>query len=1287
MGKIKRSSEKNNYKQEPGGSGGRVTFPDFYVAGWGDLFQIVRLFDMLLKEVVINGFKSFADRTKLEMGPGVTCIVGPNGCGKSNIVDSIRWVLGEQRAKALRGGKMQDVIFQGTDRRKPLPQCEVSLVFTDCEAQLGTNFNEVEITRRQTRDGGGDYFINGKPCRLKDIQRLFMDTGIGHSSYSFMMQGQIDQILSANPAERRAIFEEAAGITRYKAQRKEALSKLALVDQNLSRVTDVIEEVGRQIGSLKRQASKALRYKRLKHRLTHLELAYNGYQYAKRHAVIRDLEIKVENLRKIVTETQEDLSMRESSLDQRKAERAEVYQQMQDAQQAVYDLRSEKENAENQAEFASIRRQDISGRIEDVTREVEALQIQLEEVTGRTRSTEESKREAQELVGASDEIFRSRNAEFQSIMARLADAERQLSQMKQDLLIKEGNITRLRSQTTSCEVELKTFQVKHAGLADGLFQLNEERIVAESRLAELNLVLERKQREAAMAAEAVETAKAETLRLRDVFKQLQRDIQDKDREVARLSAQLATLESLQQRFEGFSDGAKAILQGKLDAVLPRQSFRPFSSLLNVDEAWTSALEVLLGSNAEAIVLDEVQFVLPLLAGLEEGRFGRACLKISGASPVLTESTNVPEWLIPANTKVQARHPEAAKLIQDFLAGCYFCEDLGAFLRFWQENPDFKFLYVATPRGELVDYRGLILGGYSRKGGKETSFIQREAQIKKLRETIAVENENLTQLNERAMQLQAEMEQAERVVEEKRALQVELGEELSSLRSEVRNAESGLNQKNEAIGRQQRQLEELESSRADMERRMEKARNEMQAAEQTIEEGRSAIASKEEEINRLRAERDNHQEVLAEVRLDLAEKRQRLDMLDRGLNEAEHQRRDLEIRISRRKQELDTMREQIVQLERDSLVNQERAAEIEKTLAVTVQSLQKHKARLNELENQIQSADEHLSSLRAQQRERESILNGNEIKLAEERSQVQFVIEKVQTEYEMDVTSIDWKQELWKADEEFETKVRLEDLDDEEEISVKPKQKRGEPTEQDLAAMEDTNWDEIAREIRHLRDRINSLGAVNLVAIEEYAELKERFDFLNSQSQDLWNSKNELLKAIDEINETSQTLFQETFSQIRKNFVFTFEKLFGGGFADLQLIEAEDVLDSGIEITARPPGTKLQTLSLLSGGQRTMTAVALLFAIYMVKPSPFCVLDELDAPLDDANIGRFTEMLRQFTRYSQFLVITHNKRTVAAADQIYGVTMQERGVTKLISMRFNRETGNTEEIAEGAAAGK
>ncbi|MGA2052670.1 MAG: chromosome segregation protein SMC, partial [Opitutales bacterium] len=317
----------------------------------------------------------------------------------------------------------------------------------------------------------------------------------------------------------------------------------------------------------------------------------------------------------------------------------------------------------------------------------------------------------------------------------------------------------------------------------------------------------------------------------------------------------------------------------------------------------------------------------------------------------------------------------------------------------------------------------------------------------------------------------------------------------------------------------------------------------------------------------------------------------------------------------------------------------------------------------------------------EQRQHESDLHSHEVKLTEERSQAAFLEDKVRTEHQLDIREIHWTRELWLADEQFETRVRLDDLDEEGEIAPRPKRPRGEPAAADLAALENTDWEPVIREIKDLRDRLAGLGAVNLVAIEEYTALKERHDFLKTQSDDLWKSKEELIKAIDEINQTSLQLFQDTFEQIRKNFRFTFEKLFGGGEADLQLVQAEDVLDSGVDIVARPPGTKLRSLSLLSGGQKTMTALALLFAIYMVKPSPFCVLDELDAPLDDANIGRFTSMLLDFTRYSQFLVVTHNKRTIAAAQTIYGVTMLERGVTKLVSMRLNQEGDAVAHAAE------
>ncbi|MGE9297018.1 MAG: chromosome segregation SMC family protein, partial [Puniceicoccales bacterium] len=744
---------------------------------------------MFLKEIVINGFKSFADRTSVHLDPGVTCIVGPNGCGKSNIVDAIRWVLGEQSAKALRGTKMHDVIFQGTDRRKPLPSCEVSLTFADCEAELGTNFNEVEITRKVDREGGSDYFLNGKRCRLRDIHNLFMDTGVGRASYSFMMQGQIDQILSSNPQERRTIFEEAAGITKYKADRKEALNKLALVDQNLSRVTDVIDEVSRQIGSLKRQASKALRYQRFKHRLTHLDLAYNGHFYAKRVSVIEDLQQRSAGLRVIVDQAEAKLKEEESALERRRVERGEVNASLQETQQTVFDLRSEKENAESQAEFAAIREKDVAERIENLKQEVAALEKQIEEMATKAQTAAESKAEAQKIVDSSDEVFRGKNEEFQKILSQLNDNERQLGRAKQELLVREGAVTRLRQQSTSLEVDLKTFQVKHAGLGDTLHELKDQQTVLEQRVQDIAAAQQRKEKESTAAGEAVEAARAETQRLRTEFRDLQKDISDCDREVARGQAQLSTLEGLQQRFEGFSAGAKAILKGELGELTPKEKFRPLSAVVDADEDYTSALETLLGGSAESINLDHYDDALPILRELEDKRIGRAVLQV-GIRTDIYENADLPDWIVPAEKVIQPKKEDYAELVHDFFQGCFFVETLDEFLEYWKTNPGFNFLFVATKNNELVDHRGLVYGGYNKKG-KDDSFLKRDQQIRKLKAQIEIDNERLTTLNEKALQLSADMETAEQTVEQKRSHQQEIVSEMSSLKADARTAQQSL----------------------------------------------------------------------------------------------------------------------------------------------------------------------------------------------------------------------------------------------------------------------------------------------------------------------------------------------------------------------------------------------------------------------------------------------------------------------------------------------------------------
>lgn len=1233
---------------------------------------------MYLKEVTFNGFKSFADKTRIHLEPGITCIVGPNGCGKSNIVDAIRWVLGEKSAKALRGGNMQDVIFAGTDKRKPLSMCEVSLLFGDCESALGTGFHEVEIKRRVSVDGKSDYFINGKACRLKDIQNLFMDTGIGQQSYSFMAQGQIDQILSANPSERRSIFEEAAGITRYKTQRKEALSKLELVEQNLSRVSDVIEEVGRQIGSLKRQASKALRFQRTKHRLTHLDLAYNGFRYVKLEEAIAGLEAREHDFRTNHSSKKEALRSTEELIAALRAQVNELNANIQSRQQGIFELRGEKENAEVQAKYLlETRCNDLQVRIGEIEAELAEIQSHCETLERKANENVSFKQEQLNLVGSSDEIVKQRNDELLQLQTRLSETERSWNESRQDLLMHEGSITRLRSNCTTIEVELSKYQERHAHLTEQLYKLNTEREQFQQQIVEIQKTLEVRQSENARELSALEEEKQNLSKSLGDFRQLQSDIQNQDRELTRRTAQLRLLEDLQEKMEGFNEGAKAILKGKLSEQISPDNCQLLSKDLSIPNEYTTAMETLLGGAADTLVVQENVDVTAIFNELVRHEHGKATLQIPVSLPNYIHATGIPEFLVPAEKVVSTNNEKLRAPLAQFLANCYFAPNLSDFLNYWKNNPDFQFLFVATQHGELIDPRGIIYGGQG-KTGNNASFLQRSNDIRTLKQEITEKQKTLDQLHEQREKLQTTLNELEEKIEERRARSIEIGQEVSTLQAEERAAQQRIEQNNREKEKSEKDLSDFEHTGEVSRQKLQVAQAALAEAEQTIESKRAQIAEYEQQIAQCRGELEQRRESLSEVRFELQEKKQRLEILERGLNEIEQQKRDASNRSARLYQELDRNRAQVEEAKTEATARQNRAVELTQQLEMLQSLLTQEKQQHDEILAQVTEKEHRISGERDQMQTLANELNKIEITLTSERNQCHFIREKFETDYQINIVDIDWKKELWEADTEFITRVNLDELEEGSEPEAKTKH-RGDPTDEDFAAMDNTDWSPIIDEIKNLRERLHSMSDnVNLNAIAEYVELRERYNFLKTQSDDLWKSKEELLKAIDEINSTSLELFKNTFEQIRKNFHFTFEKLFGGGFADLQLLASDDPLDSGIEIIARPPGTKLRSLTLLSGGQKTMTAVSLLFAIYMVKPSPFCVLDELDAPLDEANIGRFTDIVRQFTQYSQFLVVSHSKRTIATADNIYGATMQERGVTRLISMRFNRETGEAVE---------
>lgn len=1238
---------------------------------------------MHLKELRINGFKSFGDPTKLIFDRGVTAVVGPNGCGKSNIADAIRWVLGEQSAKALRGGKMQDVIFEGAEKRKPLQICEVALTFTDCEEQLGIQFNEIEITRRVSRDGQSDYYINGKACRLKDIQQVFMDTGVGRTSYSIMAQGQIDQILSSNPNERRAIFEEAAGITKYKSQRKEALSKLGAVETNLNRLNDVVDEVQRQINSLRRQASKALRFKRIRFRLQHLDLAHHGYQFDLLRGAISEMEERLRVLTGLVERQRVDLGRKEGEIEQKKSERTEANQRLQEVQQAVFDLRSRKEQAENKGRLADARSSDLDGRIGEAENEILSIESQLGEIAKRAEGSAQIKQEQLHMVGSSDEVFQLRSQEVASVQKQMTEAEQFLEREKHSLMRYENDVARARNQSSMTEVNLKSDQMRQASLEGEIADVAADSQSVLDTLASVQESVERVQQEAAMANEAVTTAQETVAASREGFSGLQKKIQEVDRSLAQSTARLRLLQQLEEKLEGFSDGAKAFLQGKLDHALGENSRKPVTQHVNVPEEFTRAVEALLGAAVDGVAVQDPSAALSVIELLEQQKLGKACIQF----PVVSTGNNgssLPTFLKSAVSLLDCEEEEGeTHPLKSLLAESYYTESAGDFIQFWRENPDFAFAHVATAKGELIDRRGLIFGGFAKAQG--SSILKRSGEIQELSADVADHQKKLKVLRKEAEDQQTHLVEAEKSVEAVRNALMGIGQKRSSLQAEAKGLERT---REEVLNR----IKKLENERASIQQRQEKSQADLARisaqlteAEQLLEGQRQKIGQCDGLLHELRDEREKKRESLSEVRYELAEKRQRLEVLDRNMVEMEQRKRELQQTLESRRVEIRVTREQIASLLQEKETQQGEAGRATAALAEMQARVEEVRVSFAALDTEITAIEKGVSESRQQTEVQQRELNQIEVRLAEQRSKIGFIQEEARREYQVELTGLDWQVMLWHADGEPEGGHPL-DLEEEEELGErKPADKKQPITPEDRKALAGTDWGPVKTEIQALRSRIQSMGPVNLVAIEEYGELKERFTFLTEQRDDLVKARDELVKAIDEINVRSQTQFQDIFEQIRKNFIYTFRTLFAGGIADLQLLAAEDVLDSGVEIVAQPPGTKLKSIFLLSGGQKTMTAVGLLFAIYMVKPSPFCVLDELDAPLDEANIVRFTTMLKQFVSKSQFIIITHNKRTISEASTIFGVTMEEKGVSKVVSMKFNRDKGEAVEAEALAAA--
>lgn len=1239
---------------------------------------------MRLKTLEIHGFKSFADKTLFDFHPGVTGIVGPNGCGKSNVVDAIRWVLGETSAKALRGGEMSDVIFNGTDRRKPVGMAEVTLTFADCEEALGVDYNEVAINRRVFRDGKSEYRLNGTQCRLKDIHELFMDTGIGRSAYSIMEQGKIDQLLSSKPEDRRAVFEEAAGITKFKGQKKEALRKLEYTEANLVRITDIIEEVKRQMNSLSRQASKARRFQSLLGDVRVLDTHFSHRRFVEFSAEqgeltnsVNALALDADRLHKEIHQREQDIVTARDSLQSLESEMAE-------RRAEVMALQNEADSAENRIKFNQERSTELEALINQHSEDINTTGENLHRQEDNLKTTSEA------LISMEANIARQREQlkEHQEKNAHLKEektrVENELRQLHAQSNQSESTLLNVQAQLKSNLSQIETDRERNAQLVREIDGLEQDRNAKAEEKTQL-------ERSIIAKTEALETAQQELTSIENQHQEaradsesLQKQVRELHRELSQKQSRLQVLEQLVAKGEGLQKGTQSVLKGLNQPDFFKNGVRGIlSSYIETETRFIPAVEAALGNHLQAIIVSDPAMAESMVHTLTKDKMGVASIvpeqyiATSSGSQMMTVPEGAIGWAL---DKVKS-HERARPLVESLLANVLIVETLPDALRM---RADLGGTAFATTDGAFVSVEGVIHGGSA--GDGSASILQRQNEIKELQVETGTMAAHLAAREQEGERLATAIKELNIAKEEKREAVQQGRISKSTLEGQLKLVERELVQmknKLDSVGWEQGELfkrqETIESLVAELESKRvvtEQELNERKARRGELETQQLESSRREQEAS----------EVYNELRTNLAVEERSFQNLQQQKEPIATRMRELRELIERRENEVASYRQRITKAEAETSILSDEIVIKRQTAAETGNGIAQLSEQRGERAEAVYDCEEALKTARnslskcADQKGREEIKITQidlRIESLEEITLQRYQI-RLET-FEPDVHSLLAAIEDQKKAHNRRGKRKSDDESDAEENEAESKEVvvMSDDDEIDLdmeISLEDgPDWDFVESVVVELRQRLDSMGPVNLDAIQEFEELEERHTFLQTQHDDLVNSKAELLLIINEINTKTAVMFADTFEQVRKNFKFMFRELFGEkGQANLVMVDDEDPLESGIDVIAKPPGKKLQSITLLSGGERSMTAVALLFAIYMVKPSPFCVLDELDAPLDESNIGRFVGMLDRFIDQSQFVIVTHNKRTMNRCDVMYGITMEEFGVSKPVGMRLSAE---------------
>lgn len=1174
---------------------------------------------MHLKKLELHGFKSFADKTEILFDQGVTCVVGPNGCGKSNISDSIRWVLGERSAKMLRGSKMEDVIFNGTDFRKSVAMAEVSLTIDNTDRGLPIDYQEVTLTRRLYRSGESEYYINRTLCRLKDLQDLILDTGIGSNSYSMIEQGRIDYVLNADAEERRFLIEEAAGISKFKVKKEEAIRKLERTEQNLLRLNDIVQEVHKNIQYAERQAKRAEKYKEQLELLKALEIKKSFFDLQVLDQEQQALEEKRQSCQGQIEQIESQKQQKRRDQEEQEALLKQVNHRYGEQESKRYGIRSQIDQIAQQLRFDQEKKVEFATRRGENQQEESQLNDQL------IKGEQELAFKKAELQGLGDEKtqgiaqLKESETKFQQFQQNIENLKSQLQQSRLEAFEIASEVTRLRNDYHRSLAFLQTSGEQKTKLKNNFERFDHEKHEWELRKKahETDIVsLEMKLR---AIEQEIGRLEEDERRLKTEFEQALSEKEALQQKTHEKSAQLEMLKEL----DASSEVNKEKLLSKA-AHLHQEFIGSMREVVRAKNGYELALEAALGIFAQSLIVEDVSTAKQLLTQLSQEKISNLTVLIRSQQQSQAVAVGQSNARLIDFVEIKPAYQETIRtLLQDVeVVEALNLEELDQWLS-------------ASLTRRVVTRDGIALGPgaqiFFRHGVPlEQSFFQRGKLIEDLQNNLNELRQSFEKNTETMARL--DTERAER--ETRLSLLQEEGLDIKIQRESHESLSQGVEERLETYGRE---LAILKSEMGDLE---------IQEAEESqkkaiCEEQLNQLSQKEQRVREVQdqllreveSEEKKRDEALRQVtewkaKLDHLQDRNRL--LDETLQFLSEGDRRARLRIESLKQEMERIIEKEIKLEEEDARLTLQAGRLEEELRELEVTMELTRQEKNRTESEVTALQETLQNFTSSQQQLQDSLHQFEMKGMDYNYQRKTLLERMEQSYH----------------------IRLLELNREE------------------YALQAEDKESVETKISELKNKVETIGAVNLLAIEEYDELKKRYDFLMSQKQDLEQAREELLEAIRKINRTTKSLFDETFANVQRTFQEYYHLLFRGGEAKLILLDETHPLESGIEIVVRPPGKKPQHITLLSGGEKALTAIALLFALFKIKPSPFCVLDEVDAPLDEANIDRFLTVLRTFLKTSQFIIVTHNRKTIAMGDALYGVTMEEAGISKLVSVKMN-----------------